>query len=107
VGKIRSKPFIPKWLWVLFIPAGATLLAAIFGMFGHGKASNHTITGTNNHSVSVAGNQKGNNTIDDHSTTAPQTISVAQSQAPIFNAQNSPINIYYGAVSNSITKDAF
>jgi tetratricopeptide (TPR) repeat protein len=103
-----------KWLWGLLIPSGILILVAlingIFGLFGHRNSlsSSNTVTGTNfNHSISVAGNQTGNNTIDDHSTTMPQTISVSQNQAPIYNAQNAPINIYYGAISNSVTKEAF
>lgn len=103
-----------KLLVSLLIPAGAVIIAALiaggFGLFKHNNPTSMTGTavGTNlNHVIAVGGNQTGNNSIDDHSTTMPQTISVGQNQAPLYAPQTTTINNYYGAVSNSVTKDAF
>lgn len=111
---MTAKKKWPKWLLNLYIPGGIALLIALvngaFGLFGHhtSPSISNAVAGTNfNRSMAVAGNQTGNNTTDDHSTTVPQTISVGQNQAPFYAPQNTTVNNYYGTVSNSVTKDAF
>src|SRR6266566_7263838 len=89
-------------------------LLFIFIPMGDGKDSiqnnrSNVVSGTNiSHSISVAGNQTGNNTIVDHSVTLPPGFPLGSNQTPLYAPQVTTINNnYYGTVSNSVTRDAF
>jgi hypothetical protein len=111
VAQRRKK--IPKWLWVVLVPVLGTVVVAviggIFGLFGHGgsPSQSNSISGTNySRAIALAGNQTGNNSIDDHSVSSSQAISVAQNLAPLYAPQTT-VNNYYGPISNTVTREAF
>ena len=109
---------MPRWNWgnlpvgvkAALIVGGCAIIAAIIGLFKFSGSSSrsYSVSGTNlDHSISAAGKQTGNNTIEDRSISMPQTFSVGQNLAPINAPQVNNFNYYYGAVSNSVTKEAF
>ena len=97
---------------VLIPVIGATIVAiigGIFGFFGHKSApiQSNTVSGTNiNRSISTVGNQNGNNSVDDHSSSSSQALSVGQNLAPLYAPQTT-VNNYYGPISNTVTREAF
>ena len=89
----------------------AAIVAGAFGLFKKAPSptqSSNNIAGSNiNHSVSIVGNQTGNNTITENSISTPQAVSVGQNLAPFYAPQSTTVNNYYGIVSNSVTREAF
>src|ERR1035437_664460 len=106
----RRKTRIPKWLWVVIIPAISAIFVAIIGIFGHSRSPSQSniVAGTNlNHSISVAGNQTGNNTIEDRSTKSLQQAVQGLNQGVVYAPQFTTINNFSTNMPPSVTREAF
>ena len=111
---IRRRTGIPRWLWVLLIPAIAVIATAIitgmFGLFGHSSSPlpSNAVSGTNlSHSILVAGSQAGNNTVEDRSTKYLQQAVQGLNQGVVYAPQFTTINNFSTNIPPSVTREAF